>query len=79
MSFPVSLPEHVADGSQANVDEVFIDLCRQIIRRDNTATSAYNDDDHLGSGGYGHDSYVQQVPTKPRRNRRRKKSHCTIL
>ncbi|KAH9223155.1 ras small monomeric GTPase [Leptodontidium sp. 2 PMI_412] len=29
---------------RANVDEVFVDLCRQIIRKDNTTTSSLEDD-----------------------------------
>ena len=64
----------------ANVDEVFIDLCRQIIRKDNTTTTSFADDDHAGYGAYGgHDLYEPQVPVRTRRRGRRKKSHCTIL
>ncbi|KAH8588672.1 ras family-domain-containing protein, partial [Bisporella sp. PMI_857] len=62
---------------RANVDEVFIDLCRQIIRRDNSAT--YLDDEHPGYG-YGNDTYHAQPPQRRRRrHRRRRNPHCTIL
>jgi len=68
----------MADTYAANVDEVFIDLCRQIIRRDNTTATSVDDD-------YGHGGYEEHAPVpaekKRRRNatRRRTKGRCTIL
>ena len=35
---------HSANHHQANVDEVFIDLCRQIIRKDNTTTPSLEEE-----------------------------------
>ncbi|KAG9244971.1 ras small monomeric GTPase [Calycina marina] len=69
---------------RANVDEVFIDLCRQIIRRDNARTlNPYMDDD-MGYGGYS--AYDAQpsplqsaVKTRHGSRKRKRKAHCTIL
>ncbi|EKD12470.1 RAS small monomeric GTPase [Drepanopeziza brunnea f. sp. 'multigermtubi' MB_m1] len=59
---------------RANVDEVFIDLCRQIIRKDNTATAiidqemVYAHGSRKSHGGYGQ-----------RRMRARRNKQCFIL
>jgi Ras-related protein Rap-1B len=63
---------------EANVDEVFIDLCRQIIRRDTTATTSLDDDTY----GYGHEDQQIQLPADRKRRRtgrKRRKDRCTIL
>ncbi|KAH7342298.1 ras-related protein RSR1 [Rhexocercosporidium sp. MPI-PUGE-AT-0058] len=61
---------------RANVDEVFVDLCRQIIRKDNTTTSSMEDDyrrkphrDKVRTSRHHHD----------RSTRRGKNKHCIIL
>ncbi|RDW62114.1 Ras-related protein RSR1 [Coleophoma cylindrospora] len=58
---------------RANVDEVFIDLCRQIIRKDNSAPQAFDDEI---SGVYGQG----RKDRRSRQSRRRKKDRsCVIL
>jgi Ras-related protein Rap-1B len=52
-------------GSLANVDEVFIDLCRQIIRRDNNHSSQDYDDE-------------ANSPTE-KKHKRRRFGRCVIL
>lgn len=54
----------------ANVDEVFIDLCRQIIRKDNAAGPSM--DDEMTQGPY------RRERTRRRRTKR-KNGVCTIL
>lgn len=55
---------------RANVDEVFIDLCRQIIRKDNTTTPSLEEDV----------VYHRRERRRPHRSRRKKKDGvCTIL
>ncbi|KAI9715052.1 MAG: hypothetical protein M1812_006169 [Candelaria pacifica] len=59
---------------RANVDEVFVDLCRQIIRRDIAAAQAREQE--LGN------QRSRQRPSRHRGSRRRpkpKKGLCTIL
>ena len=57
----------------ANVDEVFIDLCRQIIRKDNTAAPSMDDE-------LMHGQLYRRDKTRHRhRTRRKKDSRCTIL
>lgn len=54
--------------TRTNVDEVFVDLCRQMLRRDDTDTS--------------HDSYYDKGDDSSRRRRKRKHKQgprCTIL
>lgn len=54
---------------RANVDEAFVDLCRQIIRKDHNERRAYQP---MADGGH----------TTPRRGNRKRKHHrpkCTIL
>lgn len=68
--------------SKANVDEVFIDLCRQIIRRDNVTTTSALDDEY--DYMYGNDATPAQGQTRRdrrrhRHRRQRKKAGCTIL
>jgi Ras-related protein Rap-1B len=56
----------------ANVDEVFIDLCRQIIRKDNTTTPSLEEDLVYARR--------ERRPHRHSRRRRDKKgSVCTIL
>ncbi len=64
---------------EANVDEVFVDLCRQIIRKDNTAASSVEEDlvyrhrhggrERSHGGRHGH---------RPRGKGKRDR-HCVIL
>ncbi|KAI9780567.1 MAG: Ras- protein rsr1 [Geoglossum umbratile] len=55
---------------RANVDEVFVDLCRQIIRKDITAAQAREQEAH---------SRRRDRPSRPGRRRRRERQRCTIL
>ncbi|KAL8413620.1 hypothetical protein RB594_005038 [Gaeumannomyces avenae] len=59
--------------TRTNVDEVFIDLCRQMLRRDSTQGSPYyGDDEYRNDGG--------ALSTKPQKKSRSKKHNkCTIL
>ena len=57
---------------RANVDEAFVDLCRQIIRKD-MATAQIRDVDN----GRGRKDKPPRTPGK--RQRRRDNIHCTIL
>lgn len=59
-------------GPLANVDEVFIDLCRQMLRRDDEFQAIADADD-----GYKHDTGGSQ---KRRRRKKKKDSpRCAIL
>ncbi|OOF94732.1 ras-domain-containing protein [Aspergillus sclerotioniger CBS 115572] len=58
---------------RANVNEVFIDLCRQIIRKDLQGNSKSSDSDRKREGGKGQD----RRKDKKRQNRR--KGPCVIL
>lgn len=74
---------YFAKPTKANVDEVFIDLCRQIIRRDNTTIP--RDAEEEIRYDYENDSRPIQVPVQRERRphkykrRRRKESKCIIL
>ncbi|XMA15972.1 hypothetical protein WAI453_008763 [Rhynchosporium graminicola] len=59
---------------RANVDEVFVDLCRQIIRKDNTPSSSWEDERRRRPK-------VDKVRKYPPRHRSRvgKNKHCIIL
>lgn len=64
---------------RANVNEVFIDVCRQIIRRD-LARARVDDSGHWKRRH--HNEYEEEYDDRQRRRRRRKKRHgsqCTIL
>ena len=69
---PFKMPE-VGLSATANVDEVFIDLCRQIIRKDNTAAPSM--DEELMQGL----SHRRDRTRHRHRSRRKKDSRCTIL
>lgn len=64
--------------SEANVDEVFIDLCRQIIRKRKIEGLGMDDD-----ADYGYDNEpaqnAQRGEKRWRRRRLRRDSRCTIL
>ena len=70
---------------RANVDEAFVDLCRQIIRKDMSAASHMRDLDGApgGSGSYGGLGSPQKQRSQRkgsgRRRRRRDNIHCNIL
>ncbi|KAH0537414.1 hypothetical protein FGG08_005767 [Glutinoglossum americanum] len=55
---------------RANVDEVFVDLCRQIIRKDITAAQARDQEAY---------NRRRERPSRHGRRRRREKQRCTIL
>ncbi|KAH0565139.1 hypothetical protein GP486_001472 [Trichoglossum hirsutum] len=55
---------------RANVDEVFVDLCRQIIRKDITAAQAGEQEAY---------SRRRERPIRHGRRRRREKQRCNIL
>lgn len=61
--------------TKANVDEVFIDLCRQIIRRDNAGALSTDDDPYFD------EQQEQTLATKKQRRtgKRRGRDRCTIL
>lgn len=59
---------------RTNVDEVFVDLCRQIIRKDMDATKPRDED------GFGVDGERdREHPRRRRRRRRKDRQRCTIL
>lgn len=66
---------------KANVDEVFIDLCRQMLRRDDSGQ--LDDDDGARNGsGYGYGQGKQEDghgPMKKKRRRKRKGDHKCII
>lgn len=63
----------MAKNKTANVDEVFIDLCRQIIRKDNTAATSFDDD-------YGYTKVRKPRRVKHGRSPKRgRKDRCAIL
>ncbi|KAK1783808.1 ras family-domain-containing protein [Copromyces sp. CBS 386.78] len=76
--------------TRTNVDQVFIDLCRQMLRRDD---SGYNDDDDYnggtrngggGGGGYGcgqkqEDGSHGSMMKKKRRRKRKGDHKCIIM
>ena len=68
---------------RANVDEAFVDLCRQIIRKDMTSSSLVRDMEGgpSGNGGLGSPQKRNQRIHKSsgRRRRRRDNIHCNIL
>ena len=72
---------------RANVDEAFVDLCRQIIRKDMTSASHMRDLDGAAPGGSGSNGALGGSPQKQRnqrkgsgrRRRRRDNIHCNIL
>src|SRR5690348_17086966 len=57
--------------STANVDEVFIDLCRQMLRRDDTYDAHEGDDYHSK-----HDHGRSGHPRRRRRKKDRRDRHC---
>lgn len=57
----------MADRLQANVEEVFIDLCRQMLRRDDEYNAQGDADDKYDNGH------------KRRRRRRKQGPRCVIL
>ena len=64
-----------AGWCQANVDEVFVDLCRQLLRKDDEFNLGGDQDDALKVDGFGN-------PQKRRRRRRfmnPDRERCTIL
>ena len=60
---------------RTNVDEVFRDLCRQIIRKDMERSSHEPDDDRYGSSRYDH----RRRHHRRKRRRRKEGPSCTIL
>ena len=69
---------------RANVDEAFVDLCRQIIRKDMASSSHMRDLEGgpSGNGGLGSPQKRSQRVHKAsggRRRRRRDNIHCNIL
>ena len=58
---------------RANVNEVFIDLCRQIIRKDLQGNSKSSDSDRKREGGKGQDR------RKDEKRQNRRKGPCVIL
>jgi Ras-related protein Rap-1B len=75
---PPSLGIEVKLMSEANVDEVFIDLCRQIIRKRKIEGLGMDDD-----ADYGYDNEPAQYSLRGERRRRRRRllreTRCTIL
>ncbi|KAG9237685.1 ras small monomeric GTPase [Amylocarpus encephaloides] len=67
---------------RANVDEVFIDLCRQIIRKDNSIHSS-REEEHFGRREdhhrHRHGHHVHISRKKGENGQRRKRNGCTIL
>ncbi|EAA35290.3 hypothetical protein GE21DRAFT_254 [Neurospora crassa] len=67
--------------TRTNVDEVFIDLCRQMLRRDDSGQ--LDDDDGARNGsGYGYGQGKQEDghgPMKKKRRRKRKGDHKCII
>jgi Ras-related protein Rap-1B len=61
---------------RANVDEVFTDLCRQVIRRENELLRYSGSDSRDGSRRYRRPA---PRPPRARRNSRSKDRICTIL
>ena len=61
---------------RTNVDEVFKDLCRQIIRKEMERGTRDHDDDRYGSSRYDHHGHH---PRRRRRRKRRREGPCTIL
>ncbi|KAF2157410.1 ras-domain-containing protein [Myriangium duriaei CBS 260.36] len=80
---------------RANVNEVFVDVCRQIIRRDMARASKSGSSAGLGGEGSRHNSHAgsgrrrrhsdpyegmdQEGERRRRRRRRRRGNQCTIL
>ncbi|KAI9783309.1 MAG: Ras- protein rsr1 [Peltula sp. TS41687] len=74
---------------RANVDEVFVDLCRQIIRKDASAAPSRGDhkrhtttNKHLGGGSSAPSTAAREVRHSHHRSRgrrRRQERICTIL
>ncbi|KAJ4390318.1 Ras- protein rsr1 [Neurospora sp. IMI 360204] len=65
--------------TRTNVDEVFVDLCRQMLRRDD---SGHDDDDARNGGGYGYGQGKQEDcpgTMKKKRRRKRKGDHKCII
>jgi Ras-related protein Rap-1B len=69
---------HAIDLLLANVDEVFVDLCRQMLRRDDAATDAgYSEDTTYYSK---HDSHISTSTSRSKKKRRKEGSpRCVIL
>jgi Ras-related protein Rap-1B len=65
--------EAKADFKTANVDEVFIDLCRQMLRRDSSPDESREDDYAVK-----HDDH-QHTSKRSKRKKRRDDSRCIIL
>ena len=70
--------EFVADPIQANVDEVFIDLCRQIIRRDNNASPSGMEEEIVQPYGQGQ-GRRERRPHRHSRRRKKDSNRCMIL
>lgn len=68
-----------ADILIANVDEVFIDLCRQIIRRDNAGVLHKEEVDLHPGYGYNRKPTARDIRRDERRRRRKHDKSCTIL
>lgn len=73
---------------RANVDEVFVDLCRQIIRKEGTQPYGDDDDDdddhdhyyaHAGYGDSKHRSRRKHHHRSHRKKKKKKTSECIIL
>ena len=71
---------------RANVDEVFVDLCRQIIRKDNafpaaaSTSRAARDRERYGGSEKDRDGYRRRSrPNRHVRRRRERDRACTIL
>lgn len=61
---------------RTNVDEVFIDLCRQIIRKDMDASRPTREDEDYRGDGEGHEDESRR---RRRRRKRKDRMKCNIL
>ncbi|EHK99097.1 putative Ras-related protein RSR1 [Glarea lozoyensis 74030] len=61
---------------RANVDEVFIDLCRQIIRKDNTTHAQREEDPYAQYRDPGRERHAHR---KRKTHRRKREGGCMIL
>ena len=65
-----------ADVNLANVDEVFVDLCRQLLRRDDDLNLGGDGDDALKVDGFGN---VRKREKRRRRFMNGDRERCAIL
>lgn len=61
----------------ANVDEVFVDLCRQIIRKDHSGAPSYEEE--LVHHGHGREKKPSKGHKGGRSGRKKRGSVCVVL